>query len=61
MLQRYDIAMNDKTNRLSIKEFVVLETEFRNRNNYKRIKRNYSLIHEVLYDGEMIREAINKG
>ncbi len=61
MLQRYDIARNDQTNRLSIKEFAVLVTKSRTRDNYKPIKQDYSLIHEVSYDGDIILAAIRKG
>ena len=61
MLQRYDIARNDRTNRLSIKEFAVLDTKSHRHNNYQPIQRNYSLIHEVSYDGDLIRAAIREG
>ncbi|MBE9543719.1 MAG: hypothetical protein IMF02_04450 [Proteobacteria bacterium] len=61
MLQRYDIARNDQTNCLSIKEFAVLETKSRKRDNYKPIKKDYSLLHEVSYDGDIIRAAIREG
>ncbi len=61
MLQRYDLARNDQTNRLSIKEFAVLETKSHKRNNYKPVKEDYYLIHEVSYDGDIIRAAITAG
>ena len=61
MLQRYEIDRNDQTNRLSIKEFAVLETKSHRRNNYQPIQKNYSLIHEVSYDGDLIRAAIGEG
>jgi hypothetical protein len=61
MLQRYDIARNDQTNRLSIKEFAVLETKSRRRDNYEPIEKDYSLLHEVSYDGDIIRAAIREG
>ena len=61
MLQRYDIARDNQTNRLSIKEFAVLETKSHKRNSYKPIKKDYSLIHEVSYDGDKIRAAIREG
>jgi len=61
MLQRYDIARNDQSNLLSIKEFAVLETKSRSRENYKPISKDYSLIHEVSYDGDLIRAAIKEG
>ncbi len=61
MLQRYDISRNDQTNRLSIKEFAVLETKSRKRDTFKPIKKDYSLLHEVSYDGDTIRAAIGEG
>ena len=61
MLQRYDIARNDQTNRLSIREFAVLETKSRRRDSYEPIKTDYSLIHEISYDGDTIRAAIKDG
>ena len=61
MLQRYDITRNDQTNRLSIKEFAVLETKSRKRDTFKPIKKDYSLLHEVSYDSDMIRAAIGEG
>jgi hypothetical protein len=61
MLQRYDMAINDRTNRLSIKEFAVLETKSHKRNNYQPIQKNYSLVHEVSFDNDIIRAAIKEG
>ena len=61
MLQRYDIVRNDQTNRLSIKEFAVYETRSRNHDNYVPTNKDYSLIHEVSYDGHIIRAAIREG
>ena len=61
MLQRYDLARNDQTNRLSIKEFVVLETKSRKRHDYKPSREDYSLIHEVSYNSDLIRGAIKEG
>ena len=61
MLQRYDLARNDQTNRLSIQEFAVLETKSRKRNDYEPARRDYSLIHEVSYNSDMIRAAIKEG
>jgi hypothetical protein len=61
MLQRYDITRNDQKNRLSIKEFAVLEAKSRKLNNFKPIDKDYSLIHEVSYDGDIIRAAIKDG
>ena len=61
MLQRYDIARIDQTNRLSIKEFAVLEIKSHKRNSYQPIQKDYSLIHEVSFDSDVIRTAINEG
>ena len=61
MLQRYDLDRNDKANRFSIKEYAVLETKSRKRNDYKPIGQDYSLLHEVSYDSDMIRVAIKEG
>ena len=61
MLQRYDIARNDQTNRLSIKVFAVLEKKHRARANNKLVKKDYMFIHEVSYDGDTIRAAIKEG
>ena len=61
MLQRYDIAMNDQADRLSIREFAVLETKSHRRDSYEPIKNDYSLVHEVSYDGDIIRGAIRDG
>ena len=61
MLQRYDIGRNDQTNRLSIREFAVLEKKSHRGNESKPAREDYSLIHEVSYDGNIIRAAIREG
>jgi len=61
MLQRYEIDRNDQTNRLSIKEFAVLDRKSRKTHDYQPVKDDYSLIHEVSYDSEIIRAAISEG
>jgi hypothetical protein len=61
MLQRYDISFDVETNRLSIKEFAVIERQFRKRDSYEPAKENFSFMHEETYDGDDIREAINTG
>ena len=62
MLQRYEIDRNDQTNRLSIKEFAVLDRKSRkSHDDYQPGKEDYSLIHEVSYDSEIIQAAIRKG
>lgn len=61
MLQRYDISMNDETNRLSIKEFAVIEGNFLKHDYSDPAGENFSLMHEAVYDGDNIREAIVRG
>lgn len=61
MLQRYDIDRIDQTNRLSIKEFAVLERKSSKRDERKANREDYSLIHEVSYDCDVIRAAIGEG
>ena len=61
MLQRYDITRNDQTNQLSIKEFAVIKTKSHKRNNYQPIQKDYSIIHEVSFDSDVIRAAISEG
>jgi len=61
MLQRYDISMDDKANRLSIKEFAVLGQKSRKREYFKPINEKYLFIHKVTYDGDIIRTAISEG
>jgi hypothetical protein len=61
MLQRYDISMDNDTNRLSIREFAVIGRKPRKSENYNIALENFSLIHEVSYDSDIIRAAIQKG
>jgi hypothetical protein len=61
MLQRYEIDRNDQTNRLSIKEFAVLDKKSQKTRDYQPGRDDYSLIHEVSYDSEIIRTAIGEG
>ena len=61
MLQRYDILMNGETDRLSIKEFAVIERKLRKHDYSDPAKENFSLMYEVVYDGDNIREAIVRG
>ena len=61
MLQRYNIAMNDQTDRLSIKEYAVLDTKSRKREIYQTVERDYVLVYEVSFDGGAIRAAIKEG
>jgi len=61
VLQRYDIARDDLTNRLSIREFAALDTKSHRRNNYQPIQKTYTIVHEVSFDGDDIRAAISEG
>ncbi|MHC4458288.1 MAG: hypothetical protein ACYS0I_14625 [Planctomycetota bacterium] len=61
MLQRYNITLDGDANRLSIKEFAVIGRNLRKSEYYDRTQESYSLIHEVSYDVDIIRAAINKG
>lgn len=61
MLQRYDISMDNDINRLSIKEFAVIGRKLRKSEYYDHTQESYSLIHEVSYDGDIIRAAIQEG
>ena len=61
MLQRYDIARDEETKSVSIREFAVLDTKSHKRHDYKPVDEDYSLIHEVSYDEESIQAAIKEG
>ena len=61
MLQRYDLSIDNDTNRLSIKEFAVIGRKPRKSENYDYTLETFSLIHEVSYDVDMIRTAIQEG
>ena len=61
MLHRYDISLDGDVNRLSIKEFAVIGRKMRKNEYYDHTQESYSLIHEVSYDGDIIRAAINEG
>ena len=61
MLQRYDISMDNDTNQLSIKEFAAIGRKPRKSDYYNITLENFSLIHEVSYDADIIRAAIQKG
>ena len=61
MLQRYDISLDGDANCLSIKEFAVIGRKLRKNKYHDHAQESYSLIHEVSYDGDIIRAAINKG
>ena len=61
MLQRYDISLDGDANRLSIKEFAVIGRKLRKSEYYDHTQESYSLIHEVSYDGDIIRAAIQEG
>ena len=61
MLQRYDISMNNDTNRISIKEFAAIGRKPRKSEFYNFTQENFSLIHEVSYDVDIIHAAIQEG
>jgi hypothetical protein len=61
MLQRYDISMDNDTNRLSIREFAVIGQKPRKREYYDFTKEKFSLMHEVTYDVDIIRAASQEG
>jgi len=61
MLQKYDISMDDDTNRLSIREFAAIGRKPRKSDYYNITLENFSLIHEVSYDADIIRAAIQEG
>ena len=61
MLQRYDISMDNETNRLSIKEFAVIGRKPRKREYDDPTLENFSLMHEVFFDVDIIRAAIKDG
>ncbi len=61
MLHRYDISLDGDANLLSIKEFAVIGRKLRKSEFYDHTQESYSLMHEVSYDGDIIRAAINKG
>ena len=61
MLQRYDLRLNGDSNRLSIKEFAAIGRKLRKNEHYDPTQESYSLIHEVSYDGDIIRDAISEG
>ena len=61
MLQRYDISMDNETNRLSIKEFAVIGRKPRKREYSDPSLENFSLMHEVFFDVDIILAAIEDG
>ncbi len=61
MLQKYNISMDDDTNRLSIREFAAIGRKPRKSDYYNITLENFSLIHEVSYDADIIRAAIQEG
>ena len=61
MLQRYDISMDNDANRLSIREFAAIGRKPRKSEFYNFTQENFSLIHEVDYDVDIIRAAIQEG
>lgn len=61
MLQRYEISINDAGDNVSIREFAVLERIPKKYEFADPTGENYSLIHEITYESELIRKAMSKG
>jgi hypothetical protein len=61
MLQRFDISLDSAANRLSIREFAVIEQKPKKMENYELTQEDYALLHEVSFDVELIRDAIQEG
>ena len=61
MLQRYDISMDEKVNRLSIEEFAILGQISRKREHFEPSNEKYLSTYKVSYDADNIRIAIDKG
>ena len=61
MIQRYDISMDNDTNRLSIREFAAIGRKPRKSEYYNVTLENFSLVHEVSFDVDIIRAAIQEG
>jgi hypothetical protein len=61
MLQRYDISVDEKTNRLSIKEFAVLGRLPRKGGSMDPNREKYFMVQKVSYSGELIQAAIDNG
>jgi hypothetical protein len=53
--------MNNVTNRLSIREFAEIGKKQRKSQYYEIALENYSLIHEVSFDIDIIRAAVQEG
>ena len=53
--------MDDDTDRLSIKEFAVIGRKPRKNDYYNMALENFSLVHEVTFDVDTIRAAIQEG
>ena len=61
MLHRYNISIDNDTNRLSIQEFAVIGRKPRKSEYYDYTLETFSLIHEVSYEADIIRAAIDRG
>jgi len=61
MLQRYDISMDNDTNQISIREFAVIGRKPKKREYSDFTLENFSLMHEVTFDVDIIRAAIREG
>ena len=58
MLQRYDISIDNDTNRLSIQEFAVIGRKPRKSEYDDYSLETFALIHEVSYEVDIIRAAV---
>jgi hypothetical protein len=61
MQQRYDISLDSGANSLLIKEFAVLEQLPRKNEFYDPLKEEFTFLYKMIYDANIIREAIEKG
>lgn len=61
MLQRYDMSMDSKSNRLIINEFAVVEQKSRRRAFFDPATEEYLFTHKTTFSGDTIREAIREG
>ena len=61
MLQRYDISMDNDANQILIREFAEIGRKQRKSEYYELALGNFSLIHEVAFDVDIIRAAVQEG
>ena len=61
MIQRYDISIDNDTNRLSIQEFAAIDQKPQKGEYENFSPEMFALIHEVSYEVDIIRAAAQKG